>query len=147
MRLLFAAQQTADDHYRLGTLIGALGYTPAIPYGHDFVDVTEPSLYELEADNGLRGSSVSGSRRHALQLQWTPINRMHSTHGKVGEEIEALYRALNGPNTPIAFWRDTSNVGTLGLYRVKNTLARPNLRGEGTTAVARVDMLTLSEEL
>lgn len=147
MRLLFPTQRTSDGYYRLGTVFAALGWTPTIPYSHDFVDVTEPNVSLVAAENNLRGSASFGARRHSLQLQWTPINRMHGTHGKTGEEVEALYRALNGAHTPIAFWRDTSDVGTLGVYRVQNTLARPNLRGEGSTAVARVDLLTLSEEL
>lgn len=147
MRLVYTAEQTADDYYRLGTMIAAVGYTPTIEYAHNFVDVVETNLETVESIAGIEGTSVLGADRRSLQIQWEPINRMHPVYGRVGEEMEAFFRTLRGAKVPVVLWRDNSDVSTLGLYTVSPTFARPNLRGEGASGLARVDVITLRELL
>jgi hypothetical protein len=147
MRVSIPAQDTADEDLRLGTLIVGEGFTPAINYSQNFTDRTAPNVIIEESDAGYRSSARVGPRRYQLSVQWDPINRMHADYGEEGEKIADFYAAIEGSNTPIAFWRDTTDIDTLRLVRVEGTMSRPNQRGELTTGLARVDTLILSEEI
>jgi hypothetical protein len=45
------------------------------------------------------------------------------------------------------FWRDTTDVSTLGLYTLAGVYQATNIKGEMKTALSRVDLLTLEEVL
>jgi hypothetical protein len=42
-------------------------------------------------------------------------------------------------------WRDTGDIATLSLVQIREVLTRTNVRGEGATALTRIDQLVLRE--
>lgn len=147
MRVLVAAQQTADNRYHLGTVIFDKSYTPGTLYDNGFVDRITPQVLTFETDNGYQSSARSGPRRHSLSIQWRPVNALLTKEATLEEELRAFYSALEGGLRPFLFWRDTTDVSTLGLYTLAGVYQATNLRGELKTALTRIDQLTLEEVL
>jgi hypothetical protein len=145
-RLLVGAQQTSDNVYHLGTIVIGKRYTPIQTYDNGFVDRVAPNVEVFESDAGYRASARKGPRRSTLSIQWPPLNVLNTTKpGDQEDRIRALYSAIEGPDTPIVFWRDTSDIATVMLVRVVGTYQASNLRGELTTALTRIDQLVLEE--
>ena len=63
----------------------------------------------------------------------------------VEERLRDLYRSIDGTLTPIVMWRDTADIQTLMLVQVREVYSATNVRGEGDTALTRVDQLVLRE--
>jgi hypothetical protein len=145
-RLLIGSQDTADGHYRTGTLIFDKKFEPAQTYDHGFVDRIEPMVQIAESDTGYRSGTRLGPRRETLAIQWPGLDRL-GPRSDVERRIADFYRAIEGSNRPIVAWRDTADQSTLGLYRVAGVYSATNLWGEGATAVTRIDQLVLEEEL
>ena len=146
LRVVIPTQDTADGAFRLGTVIAGQGYTPPQEYSWLHVDGVEPGIRVSVADAGYVASTRLGPRRRTLRIQWEALNASSTATGQTARQIEDLYAALEGEHTPIAFWRDTDDITTLGLYRVSGTLNRPNNLGELSTAMGAIDPIELREE-
>lgn len=143
-RLRVSAQQTADDYYRLGTLITDIRLALSPAYAHNFTDRVEARVTVHESTSGYRSGAKLGPRRQTLSIQWTPLNRYQTDFAL---QIEDFYNAVDSTTRPFVFWRDSTDQSTIQLVRVSGTYARPNERGELGTALASVDQLVLEEEL
>ena len=144
MRLLIGGtQDTADGHFRVGTVIVDKRWSPAQLYDHGFVDRIAPTVEVLETDNGSRSSVRRGPRRETLAIQWPPLNRMARD---VEARLRDWYRSIEGSHRPVVCWRDSMDQRTLQLVRVLGVYQGSNVWGEGATAVTRVDQLVLEEE-
>jgi hypothetical protein len=147
MRILVGAQQTADNVYHLGTAVFDRSYTPATSYDEGFVDRVTPQVLTFEPDNGYRSSARVGPRRHSLSIQWRPVNALLTKEATLEDELRAFYSTIEGGLRPFVFWRDTTDVSTLGLYTLAGVYQATNIKGEMKTALSRVDLLTLEEVL
>lgn len=145
MRLLVGAQETADNYYRVGTLVFDVGFTPAQLYDHGFVDRYQPVIEMVETDAGYRATSRLGPRRHTLSIQWPPLALLGPA-SDVEARLRDFYTSLEGSHRPFVFWRDVADLSTLGLFRLVGTYSASNVWGELTTALTRVDQLVLEEE-
>ena len=145
-RVNITAQQTADDHYRLGTVIFDRQFEPAQTYDHGFVDRIETNVQVFESEAGYRSSARIGPRRAALSIQWPPLNRL----GKPGDlelRLRDLFAANDGGNGLVVVYRTPNDQTTLGLFRIEGSFQATNVWGEMEAAVSRVDTLTLVEEI
>jgi hypothetical protein len=149
MRLLVGAQKTptGDACYHVGTLIVDKLFTPARQYTEGFTDRIEPNVVAFETDAGYSSRARMGPRKYSTAIQWDGLNRLNATTADTERRIASFYAACEGNQTPIVFWRDTSDVSTLSLVTIEGTYAAPNSRGELSTAVARIDVLELTEYL
>ena len=149
MRIAVASQDTADGHYRLGTVVFDQSFTPAQTFDHGFVERIEPNVDLIEADNGSRASIRRGPRRHTLSIQWPPL----AAAGPASDlelRLRDLYSSLEGSHRPFAIWRDSSDQRTLMLCRLLEVYSASNVWGERGTSVeplTRVDQLRIEEEL
>ena len=143
-RLRVTAQHTADDYYRVGTLIEGIRMELTKLYAENFTDRVEPKVTIHESDNGYRSASRQGPRRTTLSFQWTPMSRYCTDFALA---LEDWYNAVQGSLTPFIFWRDSDDEQTIQLVRCMGIYARPNERGELDTALASIDQLVLEEEL
>lgn len=149
MRVSVASQDTADGHFRLGTLIFDQSFTPAQLYDYGFVDRVEPNVEVIEADNGSRSSSRRGPRRRTLAIQWPPLDSLGPA-ADLELKLRDLYSSLEGAHRPFVFWRDSADQRSLLLCRLLETYSGSNVWGEDGTSkaeVTRVDQLVISEEL
>lgn len=147
MRLLVGAQNTADNHYRLGTVLFDQKFTFSKQYDENFTDRVEPNVVSFTSEAGYQSKALQGPRRSSTQLMWGPIDAMHPTQGDLANQIRDFYSAIEGNLTPIVWWRDTTDQSTLSLVYVEGIFASPNLLGELKTALARVDQLDFVEVL
>ncbi len=146
-RVLVGSQDTADGHYRVGTVICDRAWTPAQLYDYGYVERVEPRVVIDEGESGYRSSARLGPRRYSMAIQWPPIDRMRSATDDLEQRLRDLYAAADGGHRPIVYWRDSADQSTLYLVRVLETYTASNVWGEGTNEVTRVDQLVLSEEL
>lgn len=143
-RISIGSKETADNDYRVGTLVMAPVNEVDRSYDLGYVDRVTPAVEVTELDSGYRTSSRTGPRRWEIGLQWAPVNGMQFTAARA---IQAIYEACDGSHRPMVFWRDPSDLRTLHLVRIQETFTSQGLRGEGSTAVRMVNQLVLSEEL
>ena len=143
-RLRVSAQRTAEGYYKLGTLIFDTLLQLSPVYAHNFTDRIEARVTVHESDAGYRSGAKIGPRRNTLSIQWSPMSR-YCTDFAV--QLEDFYNAVDSSTTPFIFWRDSADQQTIQLVRVTGTYARPNERGELSTALATVEQLVLEEEL
>lgn len=146
MRLLVGAQDTSDGEYHIGTPVFDKLFSPVQTYDHGFVDRIEPRVELTEAEAGYRSSTRFGPRRYTLAIQWPPI-AYQGPANNLEHRLRDFYASIEGSHRPIVFWRDTTDVSSVGLYRVNGVYQGTNVWGEGVTALTRVDQLILEEEL
>ncbi|MDP2307999.1 MAG: sialidase family protein [Pseudomonadota bacterium] len=146
MRLLVGAQGTpaGDACYHVGTLVFDRAFTPAQSYDHGFVDRIEPHVELFETDAGYRASARVGPRRCTLAIQWSPL-AFGGPAGDMEWRLRDFYSALEGAHRPFVFWRDTTDITTVGLYRMVGTYQATNVWNELKSALTRVDQLILEE--
>lgn len=144
-RLLVGAQQTADDDYRVGTLVFDKAWTPAQMYDHGYVERINPTTDLLDTDTGYRSSIRLGPRRHTLAIQWPPLNSMGPA-GDLERRLRDFYAAIEGSHRPIVVRQTTGSETTLLLCRVVGTYSATNAGGRGDDPVTRIDQLVLEEE-
>ena len=137
-----SASPTADNVYRVGTPIFDKAWTPEQLYDFGFVERVEPNVVTTDSDSGTSLTYRRGPSLDVLSIQWPPIDRLRVD---VEERLRDLYRSIDGTLTPIVMWRDTSDIQTLMLVQVREVYSASNVRGEGDTALTRVDQLVLRE--
>lgn len=142
MRLLVGAQNTADGEYRCGTVIVDKRLELPQSYDYGYVRRTEPNVEVFTGDSGYQSEARVGPRRHAMQIQWPPVDQLGPSTDLEGR-VRDFYEALEG--APFVLWTDTSNILTLGLYRFDGAYQTTNILGEHTNEVTRIDQLVLSE--
>lgn len=145
MRVSVGSQDTADGHYKLGTVIFDQTFTPAVTYDETFTDRVTPTVEAFSTDAGYSARARRGPRRYSTQIAWSPINALRSTTSTLFDQIRAFYTSIEGSLTPIVWWRDTTDIQTLSLVYVEGVLAAPNVKGELKKRLARVDQLELIE--
>lgn len=141
------SQDTSDGAYRLGTPVFGQGYQLPQSYDYGFVDRTEANVSLTTTPAGYRAAARIGPRRHALSVQWSPVNRRDPVRGETDRALADIFAALEGSRVPFVFVRDGDQPNDCSMVRVTGTLSRTNVWGEASTALTRVDQVTLEEEL
>ena len=108
------------------------------------MDRLAPAVDVYEVDSGYRTAARRGPRRQTKSIQWPPVTRLTS---QAEPELRAFFAAIEGPQTPVVFWEDSSDLTTLMLCRVIGTYQATNVWGSGSGVLARPDQLILEEEL
>lgn len=144
MRVAVSVRDTADGHYRLGTVIFDEAFRPEKRYDETYTDRVEPNVVSFAADSGSVARARLGPRRYSVGISWGPLNS-GGPFGDVERRIRDFYSSIEGNLKPIVFWRDPADVATLQLVYVEGAYAAPNVRREGDDAIARVDELQLVE--
>lgn len=144
VRVVIGAMNTNDNDYRLGSLYVGTRHDITVPYDTGYVDTWRPNIEVYETTAGYTGSAVLGPEPHEIRIAWSPIDRLSTDYM---DRVVHLFRALQGEHEPVVFWRDTSDVTTLGLYRVQGPPTRENVYGEGWDDFSRLAQLVLREIL
>lgn len=142
-RLLIDSQQTADDHYRLGSLYLGMRHEVTEIYDSGFVDDFPPNVGTASTLAGYVATWVNGPEKHRLRLAWDAIDALSTPYL---QRLLRMLRSLQGEHHPVVLWRDPNDVSSLGLYRVKGPPAEENVYGERADALSRLAQIILTEE-
>lgn len=143
-RLSLTAQQTADDAYRLASLLVGTAERLTVPPANGYVDELDPEVAEFLVRGGSRFTSVLGTTPKSLRIAFDPIDGGSSDQLR---RLEALYRAVRGSHEVVGLVRDVDRPNDLLLVQLFGTLAKENVYGNGRDELARVGQIIAREVL
>jgi hypothetical protein len=151
IRIQVPAQTTADDQFRLGTLMLGIRVTltegTTSDYDSGQTDETIHGVVITESRSGLEFTESQRFMRQKVSLSFPPAYRANNPHD---QRMEALYRRLGGPDAPVAFVRDSTvthlDAGNGGLFRMRGaSLQRKSRYGEGPEDLVAIPRIELVE--